>query len=259
MRVLALLVCVGAAACATPALHQTARTPPAPLPPPRYPPTLAHEIIVAQTKTYGDVTPVFDPIAADLMSGDDRLVAAALEVVEGIGTEVAEMARRCPPPRLRCFGDDVDTLVGHIEGLLILLRRKGGCATVVTVERAAKQFDRLPRWLPPQAALDASLIGDVPPNNSLPVRVLVCGMIAVRPKVAACYERHKVPGTVMLNVVIGKNGTVTTAAATGQFADTPTGTCVENAVRTATFPPSDGLSTPYPFVLPPPSPTSGTR
>jgi hypothetical protein len=53
----------------------------------------------------------------------------------------------------------------------------------------------------------------------------------------------------MVNVVIGKNGKVTSAAVTGKFAGTPTGACVEKAVKTATFPPSDGLSTPYPFQL----------
>jgi hypothetical protein len=126
---------------------------------------------------------------------------------------------------------------------------------VDAVERAAKQFHRLPRFQRnPKAALDEAMIGPVPPDDSLPVRSFVCGMIAVRPKVAACYARHKVPGTVMVNLVIDKDGTVTSAVATGPFAGTPTGTCVESAARTATFPPSDGLSTPYPFVLPPASP-----
>ena len=53
----------------------------------------------------------------------------------------------------------------------------------------------------------------------------------------------------MVNVVIGKNGKVTTATVTGKFAGTPTGACVETAVKTASFPPSDGFSTPYPFQL----------
>ena len=44
----------------------------------------------------------------------------------------------------------------------------------------------------------------------------------------------------MVNVVIGKNGKVTTATVTGKFAGTPTGACVEKAVKTASFPPSDG-------------------
>jgi hypothetical protein len=35
----------------------------------------------------------------------------------------------------------------------------------------------------------------------------------------------------------------------GKFAGTPTGSCVEKAVKSAVFPPSDGFTTPYPFQL----------
>jgi predicted Zn finger-like uncharacterized protein len=78
---------------------------------------------------------------------------------------------------------------------------------------------------------------------------LVAGLKGVQPKVQACYNQYKVPGTAMVNVVIGKSGKVTSATVTGKFAGTPTGTCVEAAVKTASFPPSDGFSTPYPFQL----------
>jgi hypothetical protein len=83
----------------------------------------------------------------------------------------------------------------------------------------------------------------------LPKNALVAGLNGVRPKVSACYNQFKVPGTAMVNIVIGKSGKVTTATVTGKFAGTPTGTCVEQAVKTASFPPSDGFSTPYPFQL----------
>ena len=53
----------------------------------------------------------------------------------------------------------------------------------------------------------------------------------------------------MVNVAIGKTGKVTSATVTGKFAGTPTGACVEKAVKSASFPPSDGLQTPYPFQL----------
>jgi hypothetical protein len=53
----------------------------------------------------------------------------------------------------------------------------------------------------------------------------------------------------MANVVIAKNGKVSNANVTGKFAGTPTGACVETAVKTARFPPSDGFVTPYPFQL----------
>jgi predicted Zn finger-like uncharacterized protein len=78
---------------------------------------------------------------------------------------------------------------------------------------------------------------------------VVAGMNSVKGKISDCYQQFKVPGMAMVNVVIGKNGRVSSATCTGKFAGTPTGTCVEKAVKSATFPPSDGLSTPYPFQL----------
>ena len=85
--------------------------------------------------------------------------------------------------------------------------------------------------------------------GALSKTALVAGLNSVRGKVGACYNQFKVPGTAMVNVVIGKSGKVTSATVTGKFAGTPTGTCVEAAVKTASFPPSDGFSTPYPFQL----------
>ena len=85
--------------------------------------------------------------------------------------------------------------------------------------------------------------------GALSKTALVAGLNSVRPKISACYNQFKVPGTAMVNVVIAKNGKVTKADVTGKFAGTPTGTCVEAAVKTASFPPSDGFSTPYPFQL----------
>ncbi|MFL5303825.1 MAG: GYF domain-containing protein [Polyangia bacterium] len=78
---------------------------------------------------------------------------------------------------------------------------------------------------------------------------VVAGMNSVKPKVAACYNEYKQQGMAMVNVVIGKNGKVASATVSGKFAGTPTGACVEKAVKSATFPPSDGFTTPYPFQL----------
>ncbi|HVV15892.1 MAG TPA: GYF domain-containing protein [Polyangia bacterium] len=78
---------------------------------------------------------------------------------------------------------------------------------------------------------------------------VVAGMNSVKPKVAACYNEYKQQGMAMVNVVIGKNGKVSSATVSGKFAGTPTGACVEKAVKSATFPPSDGFTTPYPFQL----------
>jgi predicted Zn finger-like uncharacterized protein len=90
---------------------------------------------------------------------------------------------------------------------------------------------------------------DAPSAGPLSKAAVVAGMNGVKGRVGDCYNQFKVPGMAMVNVNIGKSGKVTSAAVTGKFQGTPTGACVEKAVRTASFPPSDGLSTPYPFNL----------
>jgi predicted Zn finger-like uncharacterized protein len=78
---------------------------------------------------------------------------------------------------------------------------------------------------------------------------VVSGMNGIKGKINECYSQFKVPGMAMVNVVIGKNGKVSSATVIGKFAGTPTGGCVEKAVKSAAFPPSEGLTTPYPFQL----------
>jgi hypothetical protein len=87
------------------------------------------------------------------------------------------------------------------------------------------------------------------PDNPLSTSAIVAGMNGIRPAIHDCYVVHAVPGTAMVNVVIGKSGRVTSAVVNGKFAGTPTGACVEHAVTTARFPRSDGFATPYPFQL----------
>jgi hypothetical protein len=101
---------------------------------------------------------------------------------------------------------------------------------------------------PPGLPIRDPSIGTLP-GTSLRRSALVAGMNALRPQMSACYCKYRVPGLAMVNVVIGKSGRVTSAVVTGKFAGTPTGSCVEAAVRTARFPASDGFATPYPFQL----------
>jgi predicted Zn finger-like uncharacterized protein len=86
-------------------------------------------------------------------------------------------------------------------------------------------------------------------SGPLSKSAVVAGMNSVKGKVADCYSQFKVPGMAMVNVVIGKSGKVSSSTVSGKFAGTPTGSCVEKAVKSAVFPPSDGFTTPYPFQL----------
>ncbi|MGE0550086.1 MAG: hypothetical protein AB7R00_23670 [Kofleriaceae bacterium] len=64
------------------------------------------------------------------------------------------------------------------------------------------------------------------------------GMSSVADTAKACYAGQQ--GTAMLKLTVAPSGKVTKAAVTGVFAGTPVASCVESAVRAATFPPWDG-------------------
>jgi len=72
----------------------------------------------------------------------------------------------------------------------------------------------------------------------------------VMPKAKACYEQYKVPGMANVNVKVEGSGKVSMATVSGKFAGTPSGICVERAIKSAKFPASDdGMTFPYPVPL----------
>ena len=76
-------------------------------------------------------------------------------------------------------------------------------------------------------------------------------MGTVRGRVQACNDKYKVPGTVNVKITISPGGSVTGASVTGKFAGTPTGSCVESAVKSARFKKFDGapVNVNYPFAF----------
>jgi predicted Zn finger-like uncharacterized protein len=80
---------------------------------------------------------------------------------------------------------------------------------------------------------------------------IVNAMKGIQPKVQACANQFKVPGTAMANISVASGGRVSNAAVTGKFAGTPTGSCVEVAAKSAKFPPCQGMTFPWPFTLSP--------
>lgn len=81
------------------------------------------------------------------------------------------------------------------------------------------------------------------------------GMDAIMDAVRACYDRYQKPGIVRVRVRIATNGRVARADALGALGKSPTGTCVQHAVRAARFPPFVGkpMTFVYPFRLVPPT------
>jgi predicted Zn finger-like uncharacterized protein len=80
---------------------------------------------------------------------------------------------------------------------------------------------------------------------------IVNAMKGVQPKVQACANQFKVPGTAMANLSVASGGKVNSATVTGKFAGTPTGSCVEMAAKSAKFPPCQSMTFPWPFTLSP--------
>jgi predicted Zn finger-like uncharacterized protein len=80
---------------------------------------------------------------------------------------------------------------------------------------------------------------------------IVNAMKGVQPKVQACANQFKVPGTALANISVASGGKVSNATVTGKFAGTPTGSCVEVAAKAAKFPPCQGMTFPWPFTLSP--------
>ena len=77
---------------------------------------------------------------------------------------------------------------------------------------------------------------------------IVRGMTAVMPRARECYNQYKVPGVATVKITVSPAGRVSVATVTGRFAGTPSGGCVENALKTARFPPSAGRT--FDYVVP---------
>jgi predicted Zn finger-like uncharacterized protein len=80
---------------------------------------------------------------------------------------------------------------------------------------------------------------------------IVNAMKGVQPRVQACANQYKVPGTAMATIGVAAGGKVNKATVTGKFAGTPTGACVEQAARAAKFPACQSMTFPWPFTLSP--------
>jgi hypothetical protein len=100
------------------------------------------------------------------------------------------------------------------------------------------EADRTPRQVEPET-----------PSDPLSKQAFLAGVNAIKGKVAECHTFYGESGLVMVDIVVGRSGRVSAAFATGRLAGTPVASCVERAVLSASFPPSSGLSTPYPFIL----------
>jgi hypothetical protein len=90
-----------------------------------------------------------------------------------------------------------------------------------------------------------------PAKESLDSKDIRTGMGAVAKQAQACYDNYGIAGHVKIKATVEPSGKVTKAEATGEFAGTPTGTCVANAAKSASFPAWSGapMTISYGFTL----------
>lgn len=213
------------APAAAPAPAVAANTPPAPAEPlpPRDEKTATTAPAAAAGKDHKAGAKDKRHSGGKATGGDSKPAEAAKAVAAAPAPEKKEEAPKAAKGSLD------DLLAGALGG------PSGGKKT----SAAPKVEDDAPAKKPAAAGSGAPLAKDD----------IVKGMMGVRPKVQDCYQQYKVPGTAMVKVTVAPSGKVSTASVEGKFAGTPTGACVESAVKTAKFPASSGLTFPYPFPL----------
>jgi predicted Zn finger-like uncharacterized protein len=80
---------------------------------------------------------------------------------------------------------------------------------------------------------------------------IVNGMKSVKGRVQGCFDKYRVPGMANVTLTVARSGAVSGAKVKGIFAGTPTGACIQAAVRSATFSRFRGspVTFDYPFIL----------
>jgi hypothetical protein len=87
--------------------------------------------------------------------------------------------------------------------------------------------------------------------DELTAHQIKAAMAPVRDAAAACFEKYNVAGDAKLKVTVAADGAVVSVETKGDFAGTPTGSCVEAAVKAVVFPKTKKArqSFNYPIVL----------
>jgi hypothetical protein len=90
-----------------------------------------------------------------------------------------------------------------------------------------------------------------PEKTGLDGKDIRSGMGAVSKQAQGCFDQHGVAGHVKIKATVDPSGKVTKADATGEFAGTPTGSCVAAAAKSASFPEWTGapMTISYGFTL----------
>jgi hypothetical protein len=155
-------------------------------------------------------------------------------------------------------GCDEDAIVASLEKSVKDLVPKGAAQAVAQNDASVKPPAAAESKNPPKtidgALQEHSEAATAPEKDELPEApskiAIVSEMAKLRAPVHGCYEQHKVPGLVKVQVVVAPSGAVAAASAQDNKANAPIGQCVAAAVLKARFAPSKkGVTFSYPFVM----------
>jgi hypothetical protein len=180
-------------------------------------------------------------IDVNLQSADNQRVKKALAVLDAMASSIERRNRQWSADQDYTFVQPLEHIVDHVRSAIEDRLKTASCSLIFAVENTAGRFARLPGFVPPRAHHSPF------EDHRLSLRTLWCGLETINDKVAACGATHKGSGDAYVDVVVGRNGAVTSAVVMGKLANTPVGDCVSAAARTVTFPPSLGGSFDYPF------------
>jgi hypothetical protein len=205
------------------------------------PAELAERIVEAQRKSHSSVTEAFAIVESMLSSKDPATATTAVAVLEELAASIARMNTGKGIDDIAYVTYHFDFFVDHVNAVLDQRLERGPCTLMFPIAEVATKFRRLPGVRAPKVTFTG------PPANRLSWRETQCGMHAIQDKVDACYAQSGLRDTAVVGVTIDKDGIVSNATTTGSLAGTPTATCIEAAVKLATFPPSDGISATHLF------------
>jgi hypothetical protein len=200
--------------------------------PPTTPPPAAAEALPPREGPKTESAGSHAPAAHGPRAG--RVASAGGKPPKGMGKGVDDAINKSllgvqasPPPRAEAPKkpkDDIEALLEAASG-----GKKSSAASRRDEEEPAA---RAAEKLPPLA------MGEI-----------VKGMNGVLPKARDCYAQFKVPGVANAKVTVNSGGRVTGVTVSGKFAGTPSGNCVEAAIKSAHFAASSGLTFDYPVPL----------
>jgi len=86
---------------------------------------------------------------------------------------------------------------------------------------------------------------EAPTTHALSRVEIQTAMNGLKDQMHQCYQQFQQQGPADVKVTVSESGKVTAVALSGQFSGTPTGACVEKAVKGVSFPASSGLRFDY--------------